>query len=177
MRKGCYLETELGRLYLEEDDGALVRLTGAPEDNVEQESDPGGVIRLQETDFLRQACEQVREFMSGKRREFSLPIRMEGTPFQKKVWEALRRIPYGETRTYGEIAAEVGSSGGARAVGQACNRNPIMVVVPCHRVVGRGGALVGFGAGLPIKEKLLALEGGAGHGDRGISGNGDSEKR
>ena len=87
-----------------------------------------------------------------------MPLNPRGTDFQRAVWAALREIPYGETRSYGEIAAAVGKPKAARAVGGANNKNPILILTPCHRVIGAGGALVGFGAGLPMKEALLALE-------------------
>jgi len=85
-------------------------------------------------------------------------MRPEGTPFQQRVWQALSRIPYGETRTYGEIALEVGTSRGARAVGGACNKNPIWIAVPCHRVLGSNGSLTGYAYGTGVKQQLLTLE-------------------
>lgn len=108
--------------------------------------------------LLRQAVGELREYFAGTRRRFTLPLAPAGTPFQQQVWDALRRIPYGETRTYGEIAAQIGRPKACRAVGMANNRNPIAIVVPCHRVVGASGALVGYAAGLPVKETLLRLE-------------------
>lgn len=107
---------------------------------------------------LRQAVDELREYFAGLRRGFSLPLAPAGTPFQQQVWAALREIPYGETRTYGQIAARIGRPKACRAVGMANNRNPIAVVVPCHRVVGSSGALVGYAAGLNVKEILLRLE-------------------
>lgn len=102
--------------------------------------------------------QQVMEYLSGQRREFDFPYSLHGTPFQEKVWQALRAIPYGETRTYGQIAAAVGSPKACRAVGMANHQNPILLAVPCHRVIGASGKLVGYGAGLDMKEALLALE-------------------
>ena len=107
---------------------------------------------------LRQAVEELREYFAGTRRAFTLPLAPAGTPFQQEVWAALREIPYGETRTYGQIAARIGRPKACRAVGMANNRNPIGIVVPCHRVVGASGALVGYAAGLAVKESLLRLE-------------------
>ena len=107
---------------------------------------------------LDEAERQLREYFAGVRRVFRLPIELSGTPFRLAVWEALLRIPYGEVKTYGEIAHEVGRPRAARAVGGACHANPIAIIVPCHRVVGAGGALAGFGGGLDVKERLLALE-------------------
>lgn len=161
MRYGKYLDTKIGRLYLEEEDSALVQLGSAGFERMEanQLDQEAGFLRIQDTLLLKQATVQVQEFLEGTRREFTLPIYMKGTDFQKKVWEALRGIPYGETRTYGQIAKEIGSPKGARAVGGACNRNPILLLIPCHRVIGGDGKLVGFGCGLPMKEALLELEG------------------
>ena len=107
---------------------------------------------------LRQAVEELREYFAGERREFTLPLAPAGTPFQQQVWADLREIPYGATCSYGRIAGRIGRPKACRAVGMANNRNPIAIVVPCHRVVGASGALVGYAAGLEVKEKLLALE-------------------
>ena len=107
---------------------------------------------------LRQAVEELREYFAGERREFTLPLAPAGTPFQQQVWAALREIPYGATCSYGRIAGRIGRPKACRAVGMANNRNPIGIVVPCHRVVGASGALVGYAAGLPVKEALLRLE-------------------
>ncbi len=118
---------------------------------------PGGTL-WQETPLLKQAVTELEEYLAGERREFPLPLHTEGTPFQERVWEVLRRIPYGQTLSYGQVAALAGSPKGARAAGMACHCNPIMVFIPCHRVVGSDGSLTGFGGGLAVKEKLLALE-------------------
>lgn len=111
-----------------------------------------------ESPLLRQAALELEEYFEGQRQSFDLPLAPVGTPFQQKVWKALREIPYGETASYGQIAAKVGSPRGARAVGMACNRNPILILIPCHRVIGADGSLTGFGGGLDMKEKLLGLE-------------------
>ncbi len=103
---------------------------------------------------------QLEEYFAGERREFELELAPTGTPFQLSVWRALRAIPYGETASYGEVATAVGQPGAARAVGGANNRNPIAIVVPCHRVIGASGSLTGYGGGLPRKQQLLALESG-----------------
>jgi methylated-DNA-[protein]-cysteine S-methyltransferase len=108
---------------------------------------------------LRQAAQELGQYFAGKRTTFSVPIDATGTPFQTKVWRALTRIPYGETRSYADIARSVGAPQGYRAVGMANNRNPIPIIVPCHRVVGRDRSLTGYAGGLDIKEKLLRLEG------------------
>lgn len=149
MALGKYIDTEIGRLYLAEEDGYIVRLTV----NKAPVKDKHG-----ESPLLQQAAAEVMEYLAGERKTFSIPVKAQGTKFQEDVWAALRRIPFGETRSYGEIAREIGSPKGARAVGMACNRNPILLMIPCHRVVGSTGKLVGFACGLPMKEKLLHLE-------------------
>ncbi|MEF9971016.1 MAG: methylated-DNA--[protein]-cysteine S-methyltransferase [Oscillospiraceae bacterium] len=111
--------------------------------------------------FCQLVARQLFEYFKGRRRSFELPISEQGTAFQKRVWAALRDIPYGETRSYKFIAEAVGSPKAFRAVGGACNKNPILIITPCHRVIGSGGALVGFACGLDIKKQLLELEGGS----------------
>jgi methylated-DNA-[protein]-cysteine S-methyltransferase len=103
---------------------------------------------------------QLDAYFAGELQDFELDLAPSGSPFQLEVWRALREIPYGETASYGEIAAAVGQPGAARAVGGANNRNPIAIVVPCHRVIGASGSLTGYGGGLPRKQQLLALEAG-----------------
>ena len=107
------------------------------------------------------AREQLGEYFAGERTEFDLPLAMAGTGFERAVWAELERIPYGQTTTYGEIARRVGRPDRARAVGTANGRNPVAIVVPCHRVIGADGSLTGYGGGLERKRYLLALEGGA----------------
>ncbi len=107
------------------------------------------------------AASQLALYFAGSLREFHLNLAPQGTPFQRAVWEALLRIPYGETLSYGELARRLGHPHGARAVGLANGANPLPVIVPCHRVIGADGTLTGFGGGLPIKRALLALEGAA----------------
>jgi methylated-DNA-[protein]-cysteine S-methyltransferase len=119
---------------------------------------PPGAVRDDEDAALATAAAQVREYLAGERRTFSLELAAAGTPFQHEVWDALTTIPYGETVTYGELARRVGRPGAARAVGLANGRNPISIVVPCHRVVGADGTLTGYGGGLERKRELLALE-------------------
>ncbi|MFF0740081.1 methylated-DNA--[protein]-cysteine S-methyltransferase [Streptomyces sp. NPDC004111] len=103
---------------------------------------------------------QLNAYFAGELTEFSLPVHLAGTPFQRTVWEALRTIPYGETRTYGQLAEQLGRAGASRAVGLANGKNPISIVVPCHRVIGADGSLTGYGGGLERKRALLELEGG-----------------
>jgi len=107
----------------------------------------------------RDAVAQLFEYFSGSRRQFDLPLDLRGTAFQLAVWEKLLGVPYGETISYGELALEIGKPTAARAVGAAVGANPIPIIVPCHRVIGKTGELVGFGGGLDLKRRLLALEG------------------
>ena len=111
-----------------------------------------------ETPLIKKAAEQIEEYLAGKRKKFSLPLAPHGTEFQTAVWQALRSIPYGETRSYGEIAALIGRPKAVRAVGMANHCNPIVIIVPCHRVIGSSGDLTGYGGGLPLKKRLLELE-------------------
>ncbi|MCA9407418.1 MAG: methylated-DNA--[protein]-cysteine S-methyltransferase [Candidatus Omnitrophica bacterium] len=109
--------------------------------------------------FLQEAVDQLEEYFAGKRRKFSLKLSPEGNVFQLKVLKALEKIPYGVTKSYGEIAEQIGHPKASRAVGMANGRNPISIIIPCHRVIGKSGKLVGFGGGLDVKRKLLLLEG------------------
>ena len=111
-----------------------------------------------ETPLIRETIRQLKEYFAGQRTSFDVPLEADGTAFQKRVWEALRTIPYGETRSYQQIAVIAGCPKGARAVGLANNRNPISIIVPCHRVIGADGSLTGYAAGLPVKQQLLQME-------------------
>lgn len=150
MEKIFFYDTPIGRVGIAEEDGGLTQVTF-------QTVPPSGAV-LEETPLIAQCMQQLDEYFAGERKAFDLPLCGKGTEFQKKVWAALCEIPYGETRTYGEIAAAVGNPKAARAVGMANNRNPISVIVPCHRVIGSGGKLVGYGGGLDKKKFLLDLE-------------------
>jgi len=112
----------------------------------------------EETALIKQAAEELKEYFSGKRRYFDVPIKLNGTDFHRSVWEALIKIPYGETRTYKQVAESIGRPKASRAVGQANNRNPIWIIIPCHRVIGASGKLTGYDGGVEMKEKLLELE-------------------
>jgi len=118
----------------------------------------GGTVESGEHPVLDEAERQLGEYFAGTRRSFDLPLDFAGTDFQRQVWTALLRIPYGETRTYGELAAEIGNPAAVRAVGAANGRNPLSIVAPCHRVIGSTGNLTGFAGGLPVKAQLLELE-------------------
>ena len=150
---GLFLyDTEIGRIAIGENGGAiaLLRLPG--------EEVPGTVVQ-HETELLRKAAEQLREYLRGERKMFDLPLAPEGTAFQKAVWSALQEIPYGQTRSYGEIAARIGRPKACRAVGMANHCNPIPIFIPCHRVVGANGSLTGYAGGLNKKIALLGIEG------------------
>lgn len=131
------------------------------------ENDKPGRVRLgpmredEGSPVLAQAERQLDEYFAGKRSRFDLPLEFAGTVFQRKVWQALLTIPFGETRSYTDIAKQIGSAKAVRAVGAANGRNPISIVVPCHRVIGASGDLTGFAGGVDVKRKLLDLECGA----------------
>lgn len=150
----CYLDTPIGELLLAGEDGALC-LIGFPEGKMRRDPEANWIYN--EAPFEKPIA-QLNEYFSGERQEFDLPLKLNGTVFQLEVLEELRRIPYGETTSYGDIAQRIGRPKAVRAVGAANGRNPIPIVVPCHRVIGSGGALVGFGGGLNTKEALLRLE-------------------
>jgi methylated-DNA-[protein]-cysteine S-methyltransferase len=118
-----------------------------------------GCERHEANPLLLEATRQLRDYFAGNRRDFDLPLDMQGTPFQKRIWDELLRIPYGETRSYMQVAVAVGAPQAVRAVGAANGANPVPIVVPCHRVIGSSGKLTGYGGGLPLKKRLLELEG------------------
>lgn len=113
---------------------------------------------IEETYVIKNAMKQLNEYFNGKRKEFDIPLNPSGTEFQKKVWKVLCDIPYGEVRSYKQVAEAAGNPKAYRAVGGANNKNPIIIVIPCHRVIGTNGSLVGYGGGLHVKEMLLLLE-------------------
>jgi methylated-DNA-[protein]-cysteine S-methyltransferase len=156
-----YAESPVGTLLLTANDTALTGLYMN-----EPPLPPGGVER--ETPVLAEAKRQIAAYFAGERQTFDLPLAPEGTTFQRKVWEELTAIPYGETISYGELAARVGNANASRAVGLANGRNPISIIVPCHRVIGANGKLVGYGGGLANKETLLAHERGTTAGQPGL---------
>lgn len=125
-----------------------------------------GSVPVEDAAAAREAVEELRAYFAGERSEFEVPLAPKGTPFQQAVWQALLEIPYGTRATYGAIARRIGKPSGPRAVGMATGRNPISVIVPCHRVVGANGTLTGYGGGLDRKEWLLALEAGSAVGAR-----------
>ena len=149
MEKIFFYETPVGKLCIGEENDAITRVTWS---KIPQE------YILEETKLILRCKKQLDEFFAGKRKTFDLPLAPKGPEFQQKGWKALQEIPYGETKTYGEIAAAIGNPKAARAVGMANNKNPIGIIIPCHRVVGANGKLVGYAGGMEKKEFLLELE-------------------
>ncbi len=147
---GTVMETPVGKITLGSDGIYLTCLHfGEKQD----------LYRREECNtILAQAQKQIREYFEGTRRSFDIPLKTNGTVFQKQVWQALQKIPYGETRSYQQIAQEIGNQNACRAVGMANHRNPIAIIIPCHRVIGKSGIPLGFGGGISIQEKLLELE-------------------
>lgn len=139
----------VGELVITYQDGAVIALKRADATALPEDA-PNTLTEV--------VCRQLDEYFAGTRTTFDFPLRLQGTAFQEKVWAALRDIPYGETRSYQQIAQAIGQPKACRAVGMANHRNPIYIVVPCHRVVGANGALTGYGGGLDMKKALLELE-------------------
>ena len=142
--------TDIGLVHVAEEGGAITEVT------LPGEKAPVG--EMSETPLLERTAVQIYEYLQGRRHGFTVPLAPQGSDFALKVWKEMSSIPYGEVRTYGDLAKAIGRPGAARAVGQACNRNPISIIIPCHRVVGAGGKLTGYAAGLALKERLLRLE-------------------
>lgn len=150
-RDTLVVPSPIGPLTLTAEGGALTAIDfGAPA-SVADGAPPADPV-------LPEAARQLEAYFAGELRDFDLPLRPSGTPFQLTVWEALRRIPYGATVSYGELAASIGRPGAARAVGSANHHNPLPIVLPCHRVIGADGTLTGYAGGLGIKTALLAVE-------------------
>ena len=146
------LDSPVGGLVVVADDEAITAVSFS-------DVPPAHAVHDDDLPLLRSAREQLAEYFAGERREFELPLALRGTPFQQRVWAALRHVPYGQTTGYGIIAGKLGlSRGSARAVGMANGANPVAIVVPCHRVIGASGKLVGYAGGLDRKRTLLALE-------------------
>jgi methylated-DNA-[protein]-cysteine S-methyltransferase len=149
-----YMESPVGKLFLARDDEGLraLKYKGAPEQGW-----------VENRTAFKEVIAQLESYFAGELKEFNLFMKPEGTPFQKEAWAALGTIPYGKTVSYGEQARRMGRPNAGRAVGAANGRNPISIIIPCHRVIGAGGRLTGYGGGLDVKRRLLDLEqGGAG---------------
>ncbi|MDE5679060.1 MAG: methylated-DNA--[protein]-cysteine S-methyltransferase [Lachnospiraceae bacterium] len=158
MENRYVFQSSIGMLKICEENGSLTRLCL-------QQEDMGGVPTQnfeKHSDLLYEAYTQLNEYFAGKRMKFDLPLKAKGTAFQQRVWQELLKIPYGETRSYEDIAVGIGNRRAVRAVGQANGRNPIMIIVPCHRVIHKSGSIDGFACGTEIKRFLLDLEKGKG---------------
>lgn len=151
LKKIFYYETKIGKIGIAEDGDSITDIffynEAIPKDS-----------KVEETPLLKMAAMQLQEYFNGSRTIFDLPLAPMGTEFQRRVWAALEAIPYGETRSYKQIGEAIGQPRACRAVGMANNRNPISIIIPCHRVIGANGKLIGYGGGLGIKEMLLDLE-------------------
>ena len=151
MKKIFFYDTKIGTIGIVEENGAITNLYFS-----KTVADSKAI--LEETVILQEANKQLQEYFAGKRNVFDLPLAPKGTEFQQKVWQALKEIPFGQTRSYGEIAKRIGEPKASRAVGGANNRNPLPIFIPCHRVIGANGKLVGYAGGLEIKKILLNVE-------------------
>ena len=149
-----YLETPIGTLLLA-GNGEALTLVGFPRGKERKRHDKSWV---RDGSRFSEAKRQLQDYFAGKLAEFDLPLQPQGTEFQRRVWRALQKIPYGETVSYGDIARRIGKPSASRAVGAANGKNPLPIIIPCHRVIGSTGKLTGFGGGLPTKVKLLTLE-------------------
>lgn len=145
----CCYQSKIGRINISEDNEGICGVSICTSNECSHSSQS----KLKDETFR-----QLAEYLQGKRKIFEIKLSLKGTEFQKSVWEQLLNIPYGETRSYGEIAALIGNAKASRAVGMACNRNPVMIIVPCHRVIGKKGCLTGYAPGIDLKEKLLDME-------------------
>jgi len=150
LKKIFYYETEIGLIGIAEEDGYISDIVFG-KDGIKG-------AETKESRLIKKAFSQIGEYIAGIRKAFDLPLLVEGTEFQETVWKELLKIPYGETRTYGQIAEAVGKPKAVRAVGAANNRNALPIIIPCHRVVGANGSLTGYSGGLDAKRKLLDLE-------------------
>ena len=150
MSNAYYYDTKIGRIGIVENGEAITYLCF--EETLAKD------VNIIETALLKKAAKQLEEYLSGKRKAFDLPLAPQGTEFQQRVWMALQEIPYGKTCSYKDIAEKIGNVKACRAVGMANNKNPIAIFIPCHRVIGANGKLVGYAGGLDLKKKLLDLE-------------------
>lgn len=151
MKNVFYYETLIGKVGIAEEDGSITHVLLDTDDFRED-------YVLSETPLLQEAARQLTAYLESKQKVFNLPLMPKGTPFMQSVWQGLCEIPYGETRTYKEMAQAIGNEKACRAVGNANNKNPIPIFIPCHRVIGTSGKLVGYRGGLEMKTKLLELE-------------------
>ncbi|MFD8302744.1 methylated-DNA--[protein]-cysteine S-methyltransferase [Streptomyces sp. NPDC059690] len=157
MRRHTVTDSPYGPLTLVAEDGTLCGLYMTDQ----RHRPPQETFGDRDDTLFDEARQQLKAYFAGELKEFTLQLHLHGTPFQRIVWDQLRRIPYGETRSYGELADALGNPGASRAVGLANGKNPIGIIVPCHRVVGADGSLTGYGGGLPRKRRLLDFERGS----------------
>lgn len=153
MKHIFYYQTSLGEIGIsanQEGITGIFLMRGRPLDTED--------CRKEETPVIRQAAQEITEYLEKKRTRFTIPLSLQGTEFQKRVWNALQEIPYGETRSYKQIAEAIQQPNAYRAVGMANNKNPVLIIIPCHRVIGAQGKLVGYAAGVDVKQYLLKLE-------------------
>ncbi|MBN9648471.1 methylated-DNA--[protein]-cysteine S-methyltransferase [Terrisporobacter glycolicus] len=144
-----FYETEIGIIGIRENNKSITDIFFLKVDTNDN---------IEETDLIKECFKQLKEYFEGNRRAFDLPLETRGTEFQKKVWDELLKIPYGETKSYKDIAIAIGNEKACRAIGMANNKNHIPIIIPCHRVIGSNGKLVGYAGGLNVKEKLLNIE-------------------
>ena len=147
-----YINTMVGKIGIIEEDGKIIEVV------IGRELVENNDIIEKDTEILKEAVKQLNEYFEGKRKVFDLSVNPKGTEFMQSVWKELEKIPYGKTATYKEIAERVGNPKAVRAVGMANNKNPIPIIIPCHRVIGANGKLVGYALGLNMKDQLLKLE-------------------
>lgn len=150
MKSIFYYSFSIGDIGIAEEDGFITDIFFSKIREVQ-----GNII---ETEIIKKTAFQLEEYLSGERKEFTIPLKPNGTEFQKKVWKELCNISYGETASYGEIAEKIGSPKASRAVGMANNKNPIVIIIPCHRVIGADGSLTGYAGGIEVKKQLLDIE-------------------
>jgi methylated-DNA-[protein]-cysteine S-methyltransferase len=159
VKNAYFYDTTIGKILITEDEQGITELSLITEVDYKSRSEQLALeYAIEETMLLKEAGKQLIEYLEGNRKEFTVQLNPKGTQFQRKVWDALRAIPYGETRSYKQIAEAVGNVNASRAVGMANHNNPIMCMIPCHRVIGANGSLVGYAGGLQVKEQLINME-------------------
>ncbi|WP_363320921.1 methylated-DNA--[protein]-cysteine S-methyltransferase [Mahella sp.] len=151
MKNIFFYETDIGRINIADNGAAIVAVSFGNID-IANHGD------LSETPLIKEAARQIEQYLKKERCSFELPLAPKGTIFQQKVWAALQTIPYGKTRSYKQVAEAIGQPKAFRAVGMACNKNPIAIIIPCHRVIGSNGSLTGYAGGVELKSRLLQLE-------------------
>ena len=152
----CYYQSPIGLIRMGETGGFLTRADFVDQSPESEQFEPGSISNS--STLLKDACSQLDEYFEGKRQKFCLAVKPHGTNFQRSAWESLLRIPYGETRSYLQQAESISNPRAMRAIGQANSRNPIPIIIPCHRVIGKNGSLTGYAGGLDRKTRLLAHE-------------------